>query len=71
MKRRVKIINAMSWHELARLVDAVKYEVKRRNPIGVNFYIPVLDGAVEALTEIADAEASHFTSECGPRSRSS
>lgn len=68
-KRRVRIISSMTWHELARHVDAVKHEAKRRNPIGINFYIPALDSAVQALTEIANAEDVHFTSECGPRTR--
>ncbi len=56
----------MTWEQMSGLIVAVRLETERRNPIGVNFYIPYLTQAEEAILEIAGGEKSNPTSECGP-----
>jgi hypothetical protein len=58
--------SAQYW-ELAKLVRAIRKEVERRNPIGVNFYTGHIEAAAVALDEISGGEVGNFTSECGPR----
>lgn len=55
-----------TWREMSEVVLAICREAKRRNPIGINFYVPVLWEASERLREISGAEAVNFTCEYGP-----
>jgi hypothetical protein len=57
----------MTWAQMAKTVHAIHVEMKRRNPIWINAYTGVVKHAAELLDEIADCEASNFTSECGPK----
>lgn len=56
----------MTWEQMSEVVFAIREEAKRRNPIGINCYVPFLQAAEEALTEIADGERDNPTSEAGP-----
>jgi hypothetical protein len=60
-------LDRFTYWEMAALVRSIRREVKKRNPIFVNAYIPLLDGAVAALEEISAGEMKNFTSESGPR----
>lgn len=60
-------LSKMTYRQMADLIEAVGVEVKRRNPIGVNMYLQPVRVAWAMISEIADGEASNFTSECGPR----
>ena len=57
----------MTWAQMAETVDAIHTEMKRRNPIGINLYAPMVKHAAFLLREIAGGEAGNFTSECGPK----
>jgi len=61
-----RAVHDLSWPEMAELVHLVWLETKRRNPVGVNFYQPAFEATMNALDEIAVAEALHPTSDCGP-----
>ena len=57
----------LTWQEMSDIVLSVHTEMKRRNPIGINFYAPTVKVAAELLEEIAGGEADNFTSEAGPK----
>lgn len=57
----------MTWSQMSEIVHSIWVEIKRRNPIGINMYAPVVKTAADLLDEIAEAEADHFTCEAGPR----
>lgn len=65
--RSTRDLQSAQYWELARLVRAIRKEVERRNPIGVNFYTGSIEGAASALDEISGGEIGNFTSEAGPR----
>lgn len=67
--RSMRDLRSAQYWELAKLVRAIRKEVERRNPIGVNLYTGYMEGAALALDEISGGEAGNFTSECGPRER--
>lgn len=56
----------MTWEQMSEIVFAIRLEASRRNPIGINLYLPVLKEAEEALVEIAEGEAVNPTSACCP-----
>ena len=56
----------MTFAELAGVIETVWLEVKRRNPIGVNFYIGGFAQAIHDLSEIDLAEKDNPTCEAGP-----
>ena len=60
-------VSAMTYRDMADLVNAVRVEVKRRNPVFVNFYIASLLSAEAMLREISRGEKHNFTSESGPK----
>ena len=60
-------LSKMTYRQMANLVEGIGVEIKHRNPIGVNLYMQPLRVAWAAVSEIADGEASNFTSECGPK----
>ena len=47
-------LTKLTWNELASLILDVWFEMKRRNPIGINMYGGALHGAYAAVKEIAD-----------------
>lgn len=57
----------LTWMEMSRIVLAIYKEMKRRNPIGVNFYAGIVKGASDCLKEISGGEQDNFTSEFGPK----
>lgn len=57
----------MTYKQMADMVSAISIEVKRRNPIMVNWYMLPITTAIIALQEISAGEAYNFTSECGPK----
>lgn len=57
----------LTYHEMAEIVDQIRIEVKRRNPIFVNAYIPAFQACICALDEISHGEFHNRTSESGPK----
>jgi hypothetical protein len=57
----------LTWMEMSKIVLSIHKEMKRRNPIGVNFYAGHVKCAADLLEEIAGGEAYNFSSECGPK----
>jgi hypothetical protein len=57
----------LTWKQMSNIVLSVHKEMKRRNPIGINFYAGIVKGASDSLKEISGGEADNFTSECGPK----
>lgn len=57
----------LTWWEMHQIILSVYKEMKRRNPIFINAYTPVMWEASERLREISGAEAINFTSEHGPK----
>jgi hypothetical protein len=57
----------LTWKEMAETVAAFAKEMKRRNPIGVNLYVPIVRHAAELLDDISTAESVNFTCETGPK----
>lgn len=68
--RSMRDLRSAQYWELAKLVRAIRTEIERRNPIGINLYTGYIEGAAVALDEISGGEIGNFTSECGPRERS-
>lgn len=58
--------SCMTYADMADIIRAIRDEVKERNSIGVNFYIPYLSAAIEVLDGISSGEQDNFTSESGP-----
>jgi hypothetical protein len=56
----------LTFLQMANMIRAIWEEMKRRNPIGINFYGSPFAGAVSALEEIHHAEKDHHTCEAGP-----
>lgn len=56
----------LTYEQMADLVRSIREELKRRNPIFVNHYCQIVNGAVDALEEISDGEVGNPTSEEGP-----
>ncbi len=63
----MKFLYTMTYADMADLVQEILFEIKRRNPIGVNLYTQPLAAASNALKEISMGEVSNFTSEVGPK----
>ena len=59
-------LKKMTFAQLAEVVESVWLEVKRRNPIGVNFYYFPFSSASKNLREIGKAEKDNPTCEAGP-----
>lgn len=59
-------LTKMSFLEMADLINLIWLEMKRRNPIGINFYEPDMLRSVEAVKEIHYAELDNPTCEEGP-----
>jgi len=57
----------LTWKQMSKIVSNIHKEMKRRNPIGINFYACYVETAAAALLEISGGEADNFTSECGPK----
>lgn len=57
----------ITWKDMSDIVLSVHTEMKRRNPIGINFYDGYVKAAAEALKEISGGEQDNFTSEAGPK----
>ena len=60
-------LKKMTFAQLAEVVESVWLEVKRRNPIGVNFYYFPFSSASKNLREIGKAEKDNPTCEAGPK----
>ncbi len=60
-------LSKLTYRQMANLIEGIGAEIKHRNPIGVNLYMPPLRYAWTAVDEIANGEASNFTSESGPK----
>jgi hypothetical protein len=58
----------MTWEQLADVIRTVWWELKRRNPIGVNLYAPAFSGVINVLDEVEKAEREDPTCEAGPGS---
>lgn len=56
----------MTFEQMSDIVRSLWLEVKRRNPIGVNFYKGQFAVAIAALDEIGEAEKENPTCEAGP-----
>lgn len=59
--RCTRDLESASFAELAKLVRAIRTELERRNPIGVNMYTAGLAQAAQDLDEIHNAELSNPT----------
>jgi hypothetical protein len=69
MTQSVLDCSQLSYLDMAKTVRSIRRELKRRNPIGVNFYTGNLDAAAADLEEVSAGEIANFTSECGPREK--
>jgi hypothetical protein len=56
----------MTWEQMSEIIASIREEAERRNPIGINMYVPSLIHAEEMLLEIAGGEADNPTSDSGP-----
>src|ERR1700733_12132107 len=45
--------NKLTWHQRSKIVLSVHDEMKRRNPIGINFYAGYVKASAELLDEIS------------------
>lgn len=63
---KLKAYGKMTWEQMAKTIHDIHDEASRRNPIGINFYLPYFKEAEEALLEIAGGEKDNPSSECGP-----
>ena len=50
------IVGGGQYKEMADIVRSIEREVKRRNPLWVNWYLQEIQRAIEALDELSDAE---------------
>ena len=66
---RMKNPKSMTFAEMTLAVEQMREELKRRNPLGVNMYVPYLYKARLALDEISRAEKNNRTCECGPKEK--
>ena len=60
-------VTKITYAQMAGIVLDIAQEVKRRNPIFVNFYVRPIEQAVDSLLEISGGEKGNFTSEHGPK----
>lgn len=58
-------LRRMQYREMAKLMRAVKAEVERRNPIGVNLYTGYIEQAALALDEISGGEMGNLLQSAG------
>lgn len=61
------ILSDLTYRQMADIISSIRAEVQERNPIGVNFYTPIIHEAANALREISAGEILNPTSECGPK----
>jgi hypothetical protein len=57
----------LTYAKMSEIVLAIAHEIKRRNPIFINAYVPHILVSAALLKEISEGEAGNFTSECGPK----
>lgn len=62
-------LTGFTFKDLSALVLNIWLEVKRRNPIGVNWYGSHFMVTANALQEISEGEKSNPTSENGPQEK--
>jgi hypothetical protein len=60
------LIQSLTFQDMADIIELMRKETKRRNPLGVNAYIPSIRAAFEAFEEIAEGERNNRTCEEGP-----
>lgn len=59
-------LTKMTFEQMAHRIQAIWLEMKRRNPIGINFYEGPFYEAQARLMEIHRAEQINPTCEAGP-----
>lgn len=52
---------SMSYGQMAKIIKDISVEVKRRNPLWVNIYAPIINQSADALLDLQDMKDDNQT----------